>query len=172
MVNLWLYLDPHIFLVFCLIVFAQSPYYNFLLFDKHHYVSGFLLFPYFHDTVALVHWLDGTNFYLSLDDTVDYIIDDNTCLLQVSILPSLGSILITSLAAPLADNLISNGVETTRVNVHISCALGFYIQKASMSLSLVWNLTFFSSPIFTYFRVLFFLQFICLDVSSYGIIIP
>ncbi|RWV95244.1 hypothetical protein GW17_00042141, partial [Ensete ventricosum] len=72
--------------------------------------------------LALVHWLDGTNFYMSLDDTVDYIIDDNTSLLQVSILPSLGSILITSMAAPLADNLISNGVETTTVKVHIPCA--------------------------------------------------
>ncbi|KAH7671909.1 MFS transporter ACS family solute carrier family 17 protein [Dioscorea alata] len=33
----------------------------------------------------------------------------------VSIIPSLGSIIVTSIAAPFADNLISNGVETTTV---------------------------------------------------------
>ncbi|GJM99507.1 hypothetical protein PR202_ga16611 [Eleusine coracana subsp. coracana] len=34
----------------------------------------------------------------------------------VSVLPPLGSMVITSIAAPFADNLISNGVDTTKVN--------------------------------------------------------
>ncbi|VAI35832.1 unnamed protein product [Triticum turgidum subsp. durum] len=34
----------------------------------------------------------------------------------VSILPPLGSMVITSIAAPFADNLISSGVDTTKVN--------------------------------------------------------
>jgi len=32
----------------------------------------------------------------------------------VSVLPPLGSIVITSIAAPFADNLIANGVDTTK----------------------------------------------------------
>ncbi|THU59164.1 hypothetical protein C4D60_Mb03t22110 [Musa balbisiana] len=52
----------------------------------------------------------------------------------VSILPSLGSILITSLAAPLADNLISNGVETTRVR-KICQTIAFMSPAICMTLS-------------------------------------
>lgn len=52
----------------------------------------------------------------------------------VSILPSLGSILITSIAAPFADNLISNGVETTTVR-KICQTIAFLSPAICMTLS-------------------------------------
>nr|XP_010913348.1 probable anion transporter 6, chloroplastic isoform X2 [Elaeis guineensis]XP_010913349.1 probable anion transporter 6, chloroplastic isoform X2 [Elaeis guineensis] len=52
----------------------------------------------------------------------------------VSILPSLGSILITSIAAPFADNLISSGVETTVVR-KICQTIAFMSPAVCMTLS-------------------------------------
>ncbi|KAJ3688788.1 hypothetical protein LUZ61_017952 [Rhynchospora tenuis] len=52
----------------------------------------------------------------------------------VSILPSLGSIIITSIAAPFADNLISNGVETTKVR-KICQTIAFLSPATFMALS-------------------------------------
>ncbi|KAJ3678409.1 hypothetical protein LUZ60_002212 [Juncus effusus] len=52
----------------------------------------------------------------------------------VSILPSLGSIIITSIAAPLADNLISSGIETTKVR-KICQTIAFMSPAAFMTLS-------------------------------------
>ncbi|XP_008795831.1 probable anion transporter 6, chloroplastic [Phoenix dactylifera] len=54
----------------------------------------------------------------------------------VSILPSLGSILITSIAAPFADNLISSGVETTVVR-KICQTIAFMSPAVCMTLSSV-----------------------------------
>ncbi|XP_078174128.1 phosphate transporter 4;5 [Carex rostrata] len=52
----------------------------------------------------------------------------------VSILPSLGSILVTSIAAPFADNLISSGVETTTVR-KICQTIAFVSPATFMALS-------------------------------------
>ncbi|KAF3335134.1 putative anion transporter 6 [Carex littledalei] len=52
----------------------------------------------------------------------------------VSILPSLGSILVTSIAAPFADNLISSGVETTKVR-KICQTIAFVSPATFMALS-------------------------------------
>ncbi|XP_020270545.1 probable anion transporter 6, chloroplastic isoform X2 [Asparagus officinalis] len=52
----------------------------------------------------------------------------------VSILPSLGSVFITSIAAPFADNLISNGVETTTVR-KVCQSVAFLSPALCMTLS-------------------------------------
>ncbi|KAJ0984323.1 hypothetical protein J5N97_002679 [Dioscorea zingiberensis] len=52
----------------------------------------------------------------------------------VSIIPSLGSIIVTSIAAPFADNLISNGVETTTVR-KICQTIAFLSPAMCMTLS-------------------------------------
>ncbi|KAK1291779.1 hypothetical protein QJS10_CPB17g02428 [Acorus calamus] len=54
----------------------------------------------------------------------------------VSILPSLGSIVVTSIAAPFADNLISSGVEITRVR-KICQTIAFLSPAVCMTLSSV-----------------------------------
>ncbi|XP_020100833.1 probable anion transporter 6, chloroplastic [Ananas comosus] len=54
----------------------------------------------------------------------------------VSILPSLGSILVTSIAAPFADNLISSGVKTTKVR-KICQTIAFLSPATFMMLSSV-----------------------------------
>lgn len=54
----------------------------------------------------------------------------------VSILPPLGSMVITSIAAPFADNLISSGVDTTKVR-KICQAIAFLSPAAFMMLSSV-----------------------------------
>ncbi|GJN34600.1 hypothetical protein PR202_gb23278 [Eleusine coracana subsp. coracana] len=56
--------------------------------------------------------------------------------LKVSVLPPLGSMVITSIAAPFADNLISNGVDTTKVR-KICQTIAFMSPAVFMMLSSV-----------------------------------
>nr|CAB3457839.1 unnamed protein product [Digitaria exilis] len=73
---------------------------------------------------------------------------------QVSVLPPLGSMVITSIAAPFADNLISNGVDTTKgitntvgaVPGIVGVALTGYLLDATHS----WSISLFAPSIFFY----------------------